>query len=215
MIDKRIYLLIFIVCAQTAKGMEMPLQKLKEVTLSEQQKLDLRRAMREAIDDKDIPTALRLIDEHPDYYVNHYSSFGQSLLNAAIQNNLPEIIQKLIQKGVNVNVPDELKEIPLGLAFSAQDFKPISQMLIDAGADINIRSGANETLLSLAIRNVEIFGVDRIEFLLQNGADPLLKNDQGVNALSLIRSVQPKNKRDQIRALFADYGFGGAKQKLE
>jgi ankyrin repeat protein len=85
-------------------------------------------------------------------------------------------------------------------------------MLVDAGANINLRLNANETLLFWAIRNADI---DRIDFLLQNHADPFLKNDQGMSALDLIRSVQSKNKRDQIRVLFANYGFGGTKQKLE
>jgi|GEM_PF-5708523 ankyrin repeat protein len=211
MVPKKVYVMALLLGVRII-SMELPPQKMKETTLGDQQKLDLRRAMREAIDNKDIQAALRLIDTYPDYYVNHYSSFGQSLLNAAIKGNLPQIIQKLIQNGVNINKPDEMKEIPLVLAFSAQDFRLISQMLVDAGANINLRLNANETLLFWAIRNADI---DRIDFLLQNHADPFLKNDQGMSALDLIRSVQSKNKRDQIRVLFANYGFGGTKQKLE
>lgn len=115
-------------------------------------------------------------------------------LEEAIRNGSLTDVKELIEEGVDIN--EVIKDNSIINGYSPLMFNiyldipgssEISKLLIEAGADINIRSENGETALSLACyhNNNYIEGAtpnkDIINLLIENGAD--------VNARSLYRAI--------------------------
>ncbi|MES2626166.1 MAG: ankyrin repeat domain-containing protein, partial [Pseudomonadota bacterium] len=94
-------------------------------------------------------------------------SYAGPLADAAQKGDLA-VVRKLIQDGVNVDEPQVDGATALHWAVNEND-EPMSQLLIDAGADVNVRNRVGApVILSAAVNgNARI-----LEMLLQAGADP-------------------------------------------
>jgi hypothetical protein len=95
----------------------------------------------------------------------------------------PEIVQLLVQHRASVHMKNVWGHAPLYAAlfhFRRPNFG-VAQSLVDAGADVNERLLKNSTLLHKA--TMRSWAEDTVMFLLKNGADRTLRDDEGETAL--------------------------------
>ena len=114
-----------------------------------------------------------------------YNKYGESLLHVAIKREDFEKAKSLISEGVDVNMKDNAGWTPLHEAcmrYGSQT-KDILELLISHGADINAKSITGSTPLHEA---VVYLSQDCIQYLLENGADPTIENNDGKTAHSLV-----------------------------
>lgn len=76
---------------------------------------------------------------------------GETSLHIAIQNNNLEVVQFLIEQGINVNVMSKNYVLPLQYAIE-KNCDDIVRLLLDHGADVKAVDGKGETALAVAIR---------------------------------------------------------------
>lgn len=101
---------------------------------------------------------------------------SRALVAAADHGSLP-IVEELVRAGADLNFEHDDRTALMKAAKG--DHFDVVQLLISKGASINFKSSKNDaTALSLACSegNTEI-----AQFLIRNGADPMLKMDDGVN----------------------------------
>ena len=86
-----------------------------------------------------------------DVEINHRDECGQTALHRASCNyrELPEIVKLLISHGADINALDKELCTPLHLAIKANKFV-ITNLLLDAGAAVDIMNEKGETPLSMA-----------------------------------------------------------------
>jgi ankyrin repeat protein len=77
---------------------------------------------------------------------------GQTPLHAAIAERHGEVAALLINKGVNVNIPDTGGRTPLHYLARSMDDRSLAESLIDHGADINAKDKDGTTPLDFATR---------------------------------------------------------------
>lgn len=119
--------------------------------------------------------------------------YERNLSAAVIFRDLPQI-KKLVEQGANVNSITKV-EIPLVAAASFNEL-PIVKYLIQQGAEVNSQEFNNGyTPLMWAARQGNL---EMIKFLLENDADPLIKNDFSKTALDL---AQGENNREIVMIL--------------
>ncbi|KAM0499195.1 hypothetical protein ACHAP8_005907 [Fusarium lateritium] len=115
------------------------------------------------------------------------NSFGQSTLELALQSydTEPGIIKMLVEGGADPNKRNRRDETPLMLAYRSTQFKSICDLLLAAGADIDSRDRIGRTILWRQVGTmpkVQDDGQeshDDIQFLLDHGADPTLRDFKG------------------------------------
>ncbi|KAK3318708.1 ankyrin repeat-containing domain protein [Apodospora peruviana] len=115
--------------------------------------------------------------------VDASSHCGTALMAACwYEGTKPEMIQLLIDSGADVNAPSGIKEdVPYPLQVAAyKDYNDtegteIARILLDAGADPNIRGGRYFTALQVAAKEGD---ADMVSFLLERGADPNITGGQ-------------------------------------
>lgn len=121
----------------------------------------------------------------------------KSLIDAVCTRHL-NCISSLIDGGKDVNFIDEICHFriitPLQLA-SQHGQSDCVRLLIEKGADVNLKDRENWTPLHLASACGHL---DCIQLLLDNGADKTLINDRGESAFDLA-------KNDEIRAFIDTY----------
>ena len=99
---------------------------------------------------------------------NALSNTGRdSAIVIAIMNGNEEEIHILGQAGANFNVAIKEDLTPLQLAFNLLSPIPIIEALVVHGADIFVRSAADDTLLMFACKNSSLL---TIQFLVEKGA---------------------------------------------
>ena len=110
---------------------------------------------------------------------------GESpLMMAALKGHLAQA-QRLIQRGAEVNKPGWTP-----LHYAASNPEPVSlamvRLLLEHHAYIDAESPNKSTPLMMAAR----YGQDPVvQLLLEEGADPLLRNEQGLSAIDFARQV--------------------------
>jgi ankyrin repeat protein len=110
---------------------------------------------------------------------------GESpLMMAALKGHLVQA-QRLIQRGAEVNKPGWAP-----LHYAASNTEPVSlamvRLLLEHHAYIDAESPNKSTPLMMAAR----YGQDPVvQLLLQEGADPLLRNEQGLSAMDFARQA--------------------------
>lgn len=139
-------------------------------------------------------------ETHRDYIINHPEFISSrdipstdreqlrtgtkpgKLLHHAVFENHPKLVQDLIDAGANVNVLSNRRdESPLHVAARIGNPKIIN-MLVNAGADVGANATVNKknigsrTPLFLA---VEFDNADAVEALLNHGADPQTRTENG------------------------------------
>ena len=106
-------------------------------------------------------------------------------LMQAMQYDRTEIVKLLINAGADINIHDDQKRFPLHFA-AINASKELTTLLIDKGADIDQRDGANGySPLQWAIHYNR---QQMIELLIEKGANPEVKNNAGQNALQFARA---------------------------
>lgn len=117
----------------------------------------------------------------------------ESPLMLASLKGLPEIARQLIAKGADVNKPGWT---PLHYA-ATHGHLPIITLLLDNHAYIDASSPNGSTPLMMAA----LYGTpSAVKLLLEAGADPLLKNDQGLTAIDF---AQRGSRADSVEIIAA------------
>ena len=117
----------------------------------------------------------------------------ESPLMLAASNGLIELCQKLIAKGADVNKPGWT---PLHYA-ATRGHLPVMSLLLDNYAYIDAASPNGSTPLMMAA----FYGTpSAVKLLLEAGADPSIKNDQGLTAIDF---AQRNNRLDSAEIIAA------------
>ena len=139
------------------------------------------------------PKAALVLIEWPKTDANKLNGKGESALMLAALKGNQELAEKLIKKGGDVN---KTGWTPLHYAASGGQVAIIS-LLLENSAYIDAESPNSTTPLMMAA----MYGTSAAaDFLLQEGADPVVKNQQGLTALDFAKRG---NRPDAIRAIAA------------
>ena len=146
-----------------------------------------------ALTEPSAKTAQVLID-WPKTDVNRLNPAGESpLMIAALKGQLP-FAEKLIRKGADVN-----KTGWTALHYAASSgHTPVMRLLLDNHAYIDAESPNRTTPLMMAA----MYGTaGAVKLLLQEGADPGLKNEQGLTALQFAERANQRESAGEIALL--------------
>ena len=139
------------------------------------------------------PKVVQILMDWPKTDVNKLNAQGESVLMLASLKGQPAFVSKLIKKGADVNKPGWT---PLHYAASGGHASVIA-MLLENNAYIDAESPNGTTPLMMAA----MYGSEEsVNLLLQEGADPKLKNQQGLTALDF---AQRGKRPDAIQAIAA------------
>ncbi|CAF1142382.1 unnamed protein product [Adineta ricciae] len=109
---------------------------------------------------------------------------GESLLHQAVKKADINRVKQLIEEGHSVNTIDHNSWTPMHEASSMGDL-PLMKLLLAHNANINVQGGNERiTVLHEALLN-EPVNESLIKFLLENGADPHIKDKNGKSAIDL------------------------------
>ncbi|CAM4899204.1 unnamed protein product [Rotaria socialis] len=114
---------------------------------------------------------------------------GETLLHQAVKKgDIARVKQLIDEEHHPVNTIDNNSWTPLHEA-SAMGNIPLMELLLANNANINIQGGQEQmTVLHEAVSN-ENLNETVIKFLLENGADPLIKNKAGKTVLELVTEL--------------------------
>ena len=123
-----------------------------------------------------------------------YAGEGQLELIHAVEKRNRELIEALLKNGVNPNgLTGQWGKTALGIAVEQGDVE-ITRLLLDAGADPDIKSGGYTPLVLAALRgHARIVGL-----LMKAGANPDFKSGDGNTPLTAAASM---NRLEVIRVL--------------
>ena len=133
-------------------------------------------------------------------FINNYGvdapvDDGTCLHHAIFNNNL-RLTKYLLDKSANPNALYENRITPL-IASIDLNFWDIAKVLIENGADVNLKDEKNNTPLSKAIFHYE-GNPDLIKLLLSMGADPYQNLAEGYTAVDLAKSMRLTDILDLI-----------------
>ena len=163
--------------------------------------------MEQALVRKDASEVIKLLDRGMD--VNTVDRTGDTLLTQAVRQDMPELVEYLMQRRARLNNRNRNGETALSIAaFSGKlayvqrlveagaevnyyGWPPltyasfnghveIADYLLKRGAEINAKTENGSTALYVAARNAHI---EVIKLLLQNKADPTIVNENGDTAV--------------------------------
>jgi ankyrin repeat protein len=126
----------------------------------------------------------KLLRKYPDA-VNYYAEDGFTPLGLACYFGQYEIARHLVIQDADVNMPscNGFNVFPIHSAV-AGDHTDIAELLIECGADVNVKQAAGVTPLHSAAHNGNI---DMLILLLESGADTSIHMDGGKRASDLAR----------------------------
>lgn len=139
----------------------------------------------------------KVLLNHPQVKVEVRSATDESpLMLAALKGEL-ELCRFMIQKGADVNKPGWA---PLHYA-ATNGHLEVMRLLLDENAYIDAASPNNTTPLMMAAH----YGTSTaVKLLLEAGADPVLKNDQGLTAIDFAYRGHRVESADLISAFVRD-----------
>ncbi|CDK31054.1 ankyrin repeat domain-containing protein [Candidatus Babela massiliensis] len=132
--------------------------------------------------------------------VNLKNNKGQTALMWASYKGLIEIFNALIVAGADIYVQDNDKITPLIWAASGQGKKrPIFELFISRGLNVNAKTNNGNTTLMFASRNDDL---DSVKFLIESGAEVNAKNNEGRTALMFASAhTFDKYKKNMVKFL--------------
>jgi uncharacterized protein len=116
--------------------------------------------------------------------INLYSPDGWTPLHLAVFFGRLNIVHLLLSKGATIDAPSRNEQIvtPLHSALANPHNSAVGQLLIGAGANLNVRQSEGYTPLHYAAAN----GLDQVvRSLLAHAVDTSIKNHQGKTAYEL------------------------------
>jgi ankyrin repeat protein len=119
--------------------------------------------------------------------LNFIDDDGRSLIFYTVLEGQLNAVKLLIEKNINLNVIDESGWTPLHYAVS-EHYSGITNLLIENGAEVNAKDNYGNTVIWRAVFMSKGRG-EIIESLLNKGADPLIKNDSGISAFDLAKTI--------------------------
>ena len=142
-------------------------------------------------------------------------SLGTTPLRLAVIRGERHIVSYLLQRGADIGERDSLGMSVLSAAVrSCRSGVDVIEMLIDAGADLENRSGAGNTPLMVAILGAR---PDVARLLIEHGADVAALNQYGDGVINMaIRSRMPEilalavvggAPAAQLKVLFKEYYY--------
>ncbi len=144
--------------------------------------------LHEAINKDKLKLAETLLKKGADLKIK-WNDFGQTPLYYAVQNNKYKMVKLIFKYDKNVDKKAKFGWTSL-LQCAWHGNKEIAELLIDNGADINIRHWKNTTPLMIAINKKQF---DVAKLLIAKGADITLKNKKGQAALDLAKKRKNKD----------------------
>ena len=150
----------------------------------------------EAVCTGELEIAKELLDERPEE-LNLPSPDGFSLLGYACFFNQLAIAKYLVlEKYAEVNLPsaNAFKVTPLHSACAIASY-PLALLLLDNGADVNVRQQGGYTPLHSAANQG---ATELVRLLVERGADLMARTDNGETALSLAEKGPFSNTSEYI-----------------
>lgn len=139
------------------------------------------------------PTVIKVLIDWPKVNIEARTAQDESPLMLAALKGMTELCQKLIAKGADVNKPGWT---PLHYAATNGHLAVIA-LLLEHFAYIDAASPNGTTPLMMAAS----YGTEpAVKLLLEAGADPLLKNSQGLSAIDF---AQRANHHDSVQTIAA------------
>ena len=126
---------------------------------------------------------------------------GKSLLHCAAYKEDLEMIQVLLDYGLNVNTPDKLGSTPLNFALEYRStvIDPrVVRLLLDHGADPNVLGWQGKTQLHRASQSGRI---EIIRLLVEHGASVEVRDDEGRTPMDVASGEQ----REEIIKLLLEH----------
>ncbi|MDC7223209.1 MAG: ankyrin repeat domain-containing protein [Spirochaetales bacterium] len=120
---------------------------------------------------------LELMIRRFDPDLNLKDSVGGTPLLFAVRGGHEAIASLLLDRGANVNMPDNYEQPPLHAAIGLNNYATMIDLLVSRGANINQQDIHGNTALHLAVE----YGLSRslVELLVNKGADPNIRNSEG------------------------------------
>lgn len=141
--------------------------------------------------------ALQVADylaRHPDTDLNAINTAGENaLMMAALRGHLA-LVQTLIERRAQVNRPG-WTPLHYAATHAGEAALPITRLLLEHHAYIDAASPNGSTPLMMAARYGEASVVD---LLLAEGADPTLRNQQGLDAIDFARQTDRDHVAEAI-----------------
>jgi len=103
-------------------------------------------------------------------------------LHSAVEEKNKELVESLLKAGANPNSFDEISKTPLHYACEREDYS-IIRVLLEYGADINAQNIETDNQHTPLGYVADCASAELIEYLLDMGADPLLRGWMGLNAI--------------------------------
>lgn len=119
--------------------------------------------------------------------INTSDSGGRTMLMEAVIRKDQWLIEKLLSKGADVNVRDHRNWT--ALHFAAQNYDIVStRLLLENGGEVNAQDSYGNNVLWRAV--FESRGsVDLLQLLIKYGADPTAKNNSGISASDVAKTI--------------------------
>ncbi|MBI2725152.1 MAG: ankyrin repeat domain-containing protein [Polaromonas sp.] len=137
------------------------------------------------------PKVIKALLAAPNLDLNALNAKGESPLMLAVFNGDLDLASQMIKKGADVN---KTGWTPLHYA-ATKGHVPLIRLLIENHAYIDAESPNGSTPLMMA----SMYGsAEAVRLLLDEGADPLLRNQQGLTATQFAQRVNRQDVADMI-----------------